>query len=176
MQAGESEKETLGGAPHSSRMPETITAVLDRRLSRLSNDCQALLGKVAVLGGSFEFNQLAHMVGDQDIHEDAILDMLEEALRAGLLTEEGTGTHITYNFWHPLIVSHLYNRLSAARRAQLHRRAADALMLAHPGSAEEVAAAPNEVRFQGQSGKDLLTVSSSAPDPKPKSLRYCPPH
>ena len=139
IQADESEKETRGA--HSSIMPETITAVLDRRLSRLSNDCQTLLGKVAVLGGSFEFNQLAYMVGDQGISEDAILDMLEEALRAGLLTEEGTGSHITYNFWHPLIVNHLYNRLSAARRAQLHRRAANALMQAYPGSQQEVAAA-----------------------------------
>ena len=140
MQAGEGESGSRG-VHHSPLMPETITAVLDRRLSRLSNDCQTLLGKVAVLGGSFEFDQLACMVGDQGIQEDAILDMLEEALRAGLLTEEGSGTYITYNFWHPLIVSHLYNRLSAARRAQLHRRAANALTLAHSGSEEEVAAA-----------------------------------
>ncbi len=160
MQTGENEKETPGSAHHSSMMPETITAVLDRRLSRLSNDCQILLGKVAVLGGSFEFSQLAYMVGDQGIHEDAILDMLEEALRAGLLTEEGTGTHITYNFWHPLIVSHLYNRLSAARRAQLHRRAANALMLAHPGSEEEVAAAITHHLSKG--GSDPASIAKYA--------------
>ena len=59
--------------------------------------------------------------------EDTLLDLLEEALRAGLLAEEGNGTGITYHFWHPLIVSHLYGRLSAARRAQLHRRAATML-------------------------------------------------
>lgn len=159
MQAGESEKETRD-ARHSSLMPETITAVLDRRLSRLSSDCQTLLGKVAVLGGSFEFNQLAYMVGDQGISEDAILDMLEEALRAGLLTEEGTGTHITYNFWHPLIVNHLYNRLSAARRAQLHRRAANALMLAHPGSEQEVAAAITHHLSKG--GGDSASIATYA--------------
>jgi DNA-binding SARP family transcriptional activator/predicted ATPase len=159
MQAGESEKETRA-AHSSSIMPETITAVLDRRLSRLSNDCQTLLGKVAVLGGSFEFNQLAYMVGDQGISEDAILDMLEEALRAGLLTEEGTGSHITYNFWHPLIVNHLYNRLSAARRAQLHRRAANALMQAHPGSEQEVAAAITHHLSKG--GGDAASISRYA--------------
>jgi tetratricopeptide (TPR) repeat protein len=65
------------------------------------------------------------MANEQD--EDTILDLLEEALHAGLLTEEGTGAHITYHFWHPLIISHLYERLSAARRAQLHRRAAEAI-------------------------------------------------
>ncbi len=158
MQAGESEKEASGA--HSSLMPETITAVLDRRLSRLSNDCQTLLGKVAVLGGSFEFSQLAYMVGDQGISEDAILDMIEEALRAGLLTEEGTGSHITYNFWHPLIVNHLYNRLSAARRAQLHRRAANALMLARPGSEQEVAAAITHHLSKG--GGDAASIARYA--------------
>lgn len=160
MQVAESEKEIAVSTPLPSTMPETITAVLDRRLSRLSSDCQTLLGKVAVLGGSFEFSQLAYMVGDQNIHEDAILDMLEEALRAGLLTEEGTGTHITYNFWHPLIVSHLYNRLSAARRAQLHRRAANALMLAHPGSEDEVAAAITHHLSRG--GSDAASLAKYA--------------
>jgi tetratricopeptide (TPR) repeat protein len=100
------------------------------------------------------------MVGDQGIHEDAILDMLEEALRAGLLTEEGTGTHIIYNFWHPLIVSHLYNRLSAARRAQLHRRAANALMLAHSGNEEEVAAAITHHLSKG--GSDPASIAKYA--------------
>ncbi len=123
----------------SSALPEGIAAVLDRRLGRLSNVCQTLLGKASVLGGSFEFNQLLFMANEH--HEDAILDLLEEALRAGLLTEEGTGARITYHFWHPLIVNHLYERLSAARCAQLHRRAANALLHTYLGHEEEVAAA-----------------------------------
>src|SRR5579872_2596017 len=73
--------------------------------------------------------------------QDTVLDLLEEALRAGLLTEEGAGTRITYHFWHPLIVSHLYDRLSGARRAQLHRRAAKALMQTNRGREKEAAAA-----------------------------------
>jgi predicted ATPase/DNA-binding SARP family transcriptional activator len=110
-------------------LPEAIAAVLERRLNRLSNDCQSLLGKAAVLGGSFELSQLQTMAGEQN--EDNILDLLEEALHAGLLTEEGTGAHITYHFWHPLIISHLYGRLSAARRAQLHRKAAEVVKAAY---------------------------------------------
>src|SRR5579863_4845328 len=152
----ESQEDTPGASPSTSAMPETITAVLDRRLGRLSSDCQALLGKVAVLGGSFEFSQLVYMVGDQGTNEDTILDLLEEALRAGLLIEEGTGTRITYNFWHPLIVSHLYERLSAARRAQLHRRAANALMQSYPGSEEEVAAAITHHLGKGGSDPTLI--------------------
>ena len=122
-----------------SGLPESIAAVLERRLGRLSSDCQQLLGKAAVLGGAFEFGQLRSMAHEHS--EDTLLDLLEEALRAGLLTEEGGGAQITYHFWHPLIVSHLYERLSAARVAQLHRRAANALLETHPGHEGEVAAA-----------------------------------
>lgn len=120
-------------------LPEGIAAVLERRLGKLSGDCLNLLGKAAVLGGAFEFNQLLYMANER--HEDTILDLLEEALRAGLLTEEGTGARITYHFWHPLIVSHLYDHLSAARCAQLHRRAADGLLRENQGHENEVAAA-----------------------------------
>ncbi|HLJ33273.1 MAG TPA: DUF6788 family protein [Ktedonobacteraceae bacterium] len=122
----------------SSSLPEGIAAVLDRRLSKLSSECQQLLGKAVVLGGSFEFQQLLYMANEYS--EDTLLDLLEEALRAGLLTEEGTGARITYHFWHPLIVSHLYERLSAARCAQLHRRAANALLHMYHGQEGKVAA------------------------------------
>lgn len=122
-----------------SGLPEGITAVLERRLGKLSEECLALLGKAAVLGGAFELGPLLSMASEHT--EDTLLDLLEEALRAGLLTEEGSGTHITYHFWHPLIVSHLYDRLSVARRAQMHRRAAKALMETNWGREKEVAAA-----------------------------------
>jgi predicted ATPase/DNA-binding SARP family transcriptional activator len=122
-----------------SSLPEGIAAVLERRLGKLSDECLALLSKAAVLGGAFELGPLLSMAGEHT--EDTLLDLLEEALRAGLLTEEGAGTRITYHFWHPLIVSHLYDRLSAARRAQMHRRAAKALLETNPGREKEVAAA-----------------------------------
>ncbi len=124
-------------------LPESITAVLDLRLGRLSKACQSLLRKAAVLGGSFEFSLIQAMeapsVGSE-ADEDAILDLLEEALKSGMLTEEGVGTRIQYLFWHPLLESHLYEGLSAARRANLHRRAADILRGTYQRREEEGAA------------------------------------
>src|SRR6185312_2910323 len=122
-------------------LPETIAAVLERRLNKLGEPCQTLLSKAAVLGRSFEFSLLVSMTGEVGSNEDATLDLLEEALRSGLLTEEVNGSRIVYHFWHPLIVSHLYERLSAARRAQLHRRAAHALIELHRGNEAKGAAA-----------------------------------
>jgi len=122
-------------------LPDTIAAVLERRLSKLSGDCQALLEKAAMLEESFEFSQLLCMAGDQGTNEDAILELLEEALDAGLLLEEATSVHVSYHFWHPLLVSHLYGRPSAARRAQMHRNAANALLQLNQGHESEVAGA-----------------------------------
>jgi DNA-binding SARP family transcriptional activator len=121
-------------------LPDTISAVLDLRMGRISSACQGLLVRAAVLGGSFEFNTIRLMVGGSDADEDTILDLLEEALQTGMLTEEGGGTRITYNFWHPLLVSYLYDGLSAGRRASLHRRAAEVLRQSYQGREEGAAA------------------------------------
>ena len=123
-------------------LPETITAALARRLSNLSDPCQRLLGKAAVLGGSFEFELLRLMhqnpIAQQD--EESLLDLLDEALHAGVVTEENNDHLIVYHFWHPMIVSHLYEQLSATRRTQLHRRAAEALQQLYHHHVAEVAA------------------------------------
>ena len=111
-------------------------------MGRLSTPCQRLLGNAAVLGGSFEFTTIARMEagGVNPTDEDTILDLIEEALQAGVITEEGTGTHVSYHFWHPLLASHLYDKLSAARRANLHRRAANVLQQIYRNREEEGAA------------------------------------
>src|SRR5260221_65734 len=123
-------------------LPDTISAVLDLRLGRISISCQHLLARATILGGSFEFNTILAMeAGSPGAAEDTILDLLDEALQAGILTEEGSGARIIYHFWHPLLVSHLYDGLSAGRRASLHRRAAEVLREIYQGSEEEGAAA-----------------------------------
>ncbi len=86
------------------------------------------LGNAAVLGGSFEFSVICAMEADNDlVDEDAVLTLLEEALQSGVITEEGTGTRITYHFWHPLLVSYLYDTLMSVKRNRLHLRAAKVL-------------------------------------------------
>ncbi|GHO81315.1 hypothetical protein KSD_90860 [Ktedonobacter sp. SOSP1-85] len=132
-------------------LPDTISAVLDLRLERLSDVCRRLLQKAAVLGGSFQFQIICAMEANTpDMDEDLVLDLLEEGLTSGMLTEEGTGTRVTYQFWHPLLVSHLYDRLSAARRASLHRRAADVFQQMY-GDHEEHAATITDHLVKGGS-------------------------
>src|SRR5581483_6019975 len=103
---------------------------------------------------------MAMEVTTPDSNEDIILDLLEEALRSGMLTEEGMGTHITYHFWHPLLESHLYERLSAARRASLHRRAAEVLSHLYQNHVEEEAATIVHHLIKG--GADPSTIAQYA--------------
>jgi predicted ATPase/DNA-binding SARP family transcriptional activator len=140
-------------------LPRTIAAALDHRLSRLSDLCRLLLGNAAILGGSFEFpviSALGMERSGEQVDEDTLLDVLDEALRAGVLTEEGTGAHISYHFWHPLLVSHLYESISLTRRVRLHRRAADVLREMHSGRQEEVAATITHHLLQGRAEPALI--------------------
>ena len=128
-------------------LPNTVKNALEYRILRLSQDCQQLLKNAAVLGGTFEFSLICAMESGSNIEEsadvadeDTILTLLEEALQAGVLTDEGTGTRILYHFWHPLLVDSLYESVSGLRRARLHLKAADVLTQMNRGREEEVAA------------------------------------
>ncbi len=121
-------------------LPGTIAAALTQRLNRLSSDCRALLDKAAVLGGSFDFDLIAAMESRGTTDDDVVLDLLDEALHLGVLTEEGSGAHVTYHFWHPLLASHLYHELSATRRGRLHRRIAQVLQQVYQSRKGEAAA------------------------------------
>ncbi len=126
-------------------IPRSIKAALQQRMNKLDKQTRQLLDTAAVLGGSFELSEICAMeAGNAEkgglADEDTIVTLLEEAMDAGVLSEEGVGTRITYQFWHPMLVSYLYDSLSAMRRARLHQKAADVLRQMHKGREEEVAA------------------------------------
>jgi predicted ATPase len=100
-------------------LPETITALFERRLSELSQGCQTCLEKAALLGETFDLNQLLSLMNRHA--EEDIFDLLEEALHARLLREEGTAAHpahILYHFYHPLLAKFLHERRSTLSYVQ----------------------------------------------------------
>jgi DNA-binding SARP family transcriptional activator len=92
-------------------LPASLVAVFTDQLSQLSALCRTRLIQAAHLGGAFTLEQLLAFIHDQD--EDAVLDLLEEALQAKLLLEKsewGGGIEsasITYHYWHPLFADYL---------------------------------------------------------------------
>ncbi len=112
-------------------LPESVREVIGRRLSILSAACQRAMAAAAVVGAEFDADVVQRVL---DLDEDAILDALDEAASARIISER-EGTVGRYAFAHVLVREVLYDGLSAIRRARLHRRVADALdALRHNGS------------------------------------------
>ncbi|EFH87010.1 AAA family ATPase [Ktedonobacter racemifer] len=86
-------------------LPRSIAAILEQRFCRLSLCSQRLLRKCARLGSAFTWQQVLQLGAEYD--EDAILDVLEESLQAGLLAEDGMGGAIHYEFRPPLLACYL---------------------------------------------------------------------
>jgi len=122
---------SLEDAGLSLALPESIKALFDLQLQQLSEACQQMLTKAAVLGYSFDLSVIrAFVTSSQGLtgpEADSFSELLEEAKRMGILVEERKDTRTAYQFCQPLLVSHLYGSLSAARRESLHRRAARVL-------------------------------------------------
>jgi len=124
-------------------IPQSIRLAVLSRLHKLPQPAQEVLRLAAILGREFEFNLLKE-ISEQD--EDALLEALEAAERAQLITQaDHRGQHqatsrITYTFTHALIPSTLEESLSGLRRQRLHQRTAQALEKLYPDRLEEVAA------------------------------------
>jgi hypothetical protein len=104
-------------------IPESVKEVIGRRLGRLSEDTNKLLGLAAVIGRQFDLGLLAAVA---ERSEDAVLDALDEATAAGLVAEVAASAGL-FGFTHALIRGTLYEELSATRRARLHGKVGEAL-------------------------------------------------
>jgi hypothetical protein len=104
-------------------LPQSLREVIGGRVERLGGDSGAVLGVAAVIGREFELELLSRVSGRS---EDELLDILERAIRASLLTESDQVLG-QFGFAHALVNHTLYEGLSATRRARLHRLTAEAL-------------------------------------------------
>jgi DNA-binding SARP family transcriptional activator len=105
------------------QMPPGLHEVIARRLRGLSKDCRRLLTLASVLGREFSLETLEQA---SDSTEDELLDVLDEAFAARVLADV-PGAVGRVRFSHARVRDALYDDISVARRAQLHRRVAEAL-------------------------------------------------
>lgn len=108
---------------HGGQLPDTIQQVVEAQLERLDEDDREILAMASILGRSFEFEDLAHLVGDGDRADEAI----ERLLRGGHLEEDLRSRGDVLRFSSGILRDALYGRLPRRRRRGLHRRFALAL-------------------------------------------------
>ena len=138
-------------------LPDDIRDVIGRRLERLAPSSIEWLRVAAVIGRDFDAGLLERVLG---FDEDQFLAALEDALDAGLVAE-APGDPGRYSFAHALIRETLYEGMSSARRARVHRRVGAAL--------ESAPAHPDE----SQIGALALHFTRAAePEDAERAIRY----
>ena len=162
-----------GFAAATELVPAGVGDVLRRRLAGLPPTALAALRAAAVFGMEVEVEVLLSI--DLDA-ADAVLDGLEAAVRAGLLTEPAPGT---VRFSHVLVRDNIYQDLPNLRRVGLHAqvlktlervRPRDAMALAHHALA---GAGPSTARSAAVRGAEAGRAAS-APAPTPTRPRCWP--
>ncbi len=120
----------IGAIP--ARIPAGVHETIGRRLMRLSDACNELLGVAAVHGRQFSAHEIAATTGQQ---VQQVLSALEPAARAGIVqsSAEAPGS---YQFTHALIRDTIYEDLAVVDRLHLHALAGDALVNIHAAQLE----------------------------------------
>jgi tetratricopeptide (TPR) repeat protein len=164
---------TVGAVPRGRpdswtvRIPEGVREVIGRRLNRLSQRCNQTLTIASVIGREFTLEQLKPLI--EDMTEDRLLEVLEEALAARVI-EELPRSVGRYQFSHALIQETLAGELSLTRKVRLHARIAEALeqlygpqaeahaaeLAHHFGEAESVLGIEKLVRYSLLAGEKAL--------------------
>jgi tetratricopeptide (TPR) repeat protein len=103
-------------------IPEGVREVIGRRLSRLSDGTNRLLGVASAFDGGFAFDLVAPVSG---LVEAAALDAIDEGLAAQVLRPAGAAD--TYDFTHALFRHTLYEKMSPSRKVRLHRQIGEAI-------------------------------------------------
>ena len=109
----------------------------------------------AAIGRNFD-QKLLETSGKVD--EDDLLDALEEAEKAQLVSSTTSGRDVRYTFAHELIRQTLIENLSLPRRQRLHLRIAGALEELHGGAPDKVASTLAHHFYQAGAAADDYTT------------------
>ncbi len=103
--------------------PAGIRALLQSRLSGLSEVATQVVAAASVIGRSFDLDIVRLVSGRSD---DETVEAVEELMRRGIVREMTGGDPFVYDFAHARLREVAHEETSSARRRLLHKRAAEA--------------------------------------------------
>ena len=116
-----------------TEVPAGVREVLRHRIAALPAAARTLLLQTSVIGDEAEASVLAEIA---DIKESVLLEALDGALRAELVTEPAPGR---IRLAHALVRDTLYDNLSQLRRSRLHAQVAAVIERRSPGDVPALA-------------------------------------
>ena len=111
------------GAHAAVPVPDSVRHAIRSRVARLSAPARTVLSVAAVVGPRFRLDVLEQVI---DMGADDLVDALDEALAARLITETSEAA-AGWAFFHALTRAALYEELSRTRRARWHLRIGEGL-------------------------------------------------
>ena len=115
-------------------LPHSLRLVIGRRLALVSKDTMRCLGTAAVIGRSFNFSLLEAAT---HADPDGLVDSLEEAEKAGLISSRLQYPEARFKFSHELIRRAVLDEVSIPRRQRLHLSIAQALEALYADALED---------------------------------------
>jgi len=156
-------------------VPQSVRIAIQSRVSKLAPEAQDALRFASIFGREFEYEVLKAVC---DYDEETLIDALESAERAQLITELAPQTNgksastPRFAFAHALIPSALRESVSGLRRQRLHLRAAIALERIYPDRTEELAPRIGQHFAEAGKGKKATEYLLKAGDTARKLYAY----
>ena len=118
------------------RLPLGVSDLISRRLGRLSQKSQQILTTAAVIGREFDLD-LAIDAGAGS--EEELLDAVDEAIAASVLTSTGERGGDRFTFAHGVMAEVLRESINPRRRRRIEERVAQAMERRMPDAYAEIA-------------------------------------
>jgi tetratricopeptide (TPR) repeat protein len=115
-------------------VPENLRLMIGRRLAKLADQTRKMLSTAAIIGRSFTFGLLE---ASTSVETDALLEGIEEAERAGIVSSTLEYPESLFRFSHELIGHAVVSEISAPRRQRIHLNVAEAIERIFDGALEE---------------------------------------
>lgn len=109
-------------------LPYSIRALIQRRIGRLGEPLQRLLGYAGIIGYEFDLNILVRLIEE---NEGYLLDLLEQLTRMQMIREISAGGEERFAFAHNKIRDVIYEDMGLIKRKKFHRRVAEILEATH---------------------------------------------